>query len=263
MVSMIKDIEYNITDTHLEARLLECQLIKEIKPRFNAQMKHDQRYIFIKVEDFNRYNPLSIVEERMENCFGPFRSKYTISEFMDRLKNIYPIIKNGNTYEFEYHMFPITMEKDIYNQNKELLLELFTREDNILLFVEVLQARMDDAVSLYRYEMASIYRDMINNFRMLKNGLDGYKSLVSRDILLKLPIEQGYKLFFVSKGSIINSIVTDNPDKEIIDGFIAESTSKISAMKPTSDNEKSWIDFRDILYSEISELPDEMVEFRH
>jgi excinuclease ABC subunit C len=263
MVSMIKDIEYNITDTHLEARLLECQLIKEIKPRFNAQMKHDQRYIFIKVEDFNRYNPLSVVEERMENCFGPFRSKYTISEFMDRLKNIYPIIKNGNTYEFEYHMFPITMEKDIYNQNKELLLELFTREDNILLFVEVLQARMDDAVSLYRYEMASIYRDMINNFRMLKNGLDGYKSLVSRDILLKLPIEQGYKLFFVSKGSIINSIVTDNPDKEIIDGFIAESTSKISAMKPTSDNEKSWIDFRDILYSEISELPDEMVEFRH
>ena len=58
MVTMIKDIEYVVTDTHLEARLLECTLIKEHKPRFNAQMKNDQRYFFIKVENYNRYNPL-------------------------------------------------------------------------------------------------------------------------------------------------------------------------------------------------------------
>jgi len=44
MVFLIADIEYVVTDTHLEARLLECQLIKEIKPYFNAQMKNDRHF---------------------------------------------------------------------------------------------------------------------------------------------------------------------------------------------------------------------------
>jgi len=43
MVLLIDDIEYEITDTHLEAMLLECELIKIIKPIFNSQMKNDRR----------------------------------------------------------------------------------------------------------------------------------------------------------------------------------------------------------------------------
>ena len=260
MITMIKDIEYVVTDTHLDARLLECRLIKEHKPRFNAQMKNDQRYFFIKVENYNRYNPLSIAEERIENCFGPFRSKYTISEFLSRLRNLYPITKNNQVYELEFHMFPVTMEEFIFNQNRDILLELFTEENNIGLLIETLQSKLEEASAAYRYEIASMYRDTIKCFRMIKNGLDGYKELASSNILLTIPIEVGYKLFLVSRGNVIHSGIYNNLTQEIKEHFISEGMLRVNETEFPSNNEKIWIDYRDILYSEISDLSEEMVE---
>ncbi len=261
MITMIRDIEYVTTDTHLEARLLECSLIKEYKPRFNAQMKNDKNYFFIKVENYNKYNPLSVIEERTNHCFGPFRSKYTISEFLDILKNIYPIKWNGNRYEFEYHMFPITMQQDDFDHNKELLLELFESEDNLLFMIETLQSKLEDAVSLYRYEMASIYRDMIFCMQMIKNGLNGYKNLLSRSILLKLPLDNGgCKLFYILNGRIIHSMMAENLTEDIRKDFIHASKLLIPSVHSIQENEKEWIDYRDIIYSELSDLPEELIE---
>lgn len=260
MVSMIKDIEYIVTDTHLEARLLECKLIKEHKPRFNAQMKNEQRYIFIKIENYNKYNPMTITGERSENCFGPFRSQYTIGEFLDRLRNIYPITKTDHRYDFEYHMFPVTMEKAIYHKNRDLLLELFREEGHILLLQETLQAKLEEAASEYRYEIAAYYRDMLHGFRRVMNGLNGYKNLVSKNILITIPLETGYKLFLVSRGWVIHSLICSNLTKEGKESFILESMAREPDSEGVFENEKQWIDYRDILYSEISELPDEMVE---
>lgn len=261
MVPMIRDIEYVVTDTHLEARLLECSLIKEYKPRFNAQMKNDRNYFFIKIEDYNKYNSLSVTEERTEHCFGPFRGKYTISEFLVKLKNIYPITRNDGQYEFEYHIFPIAMEKDLFDQNKEVLSELLASEDNLLLLVNALQSKLEKAADSYRFEMASIYRDMISCFKMIKNGLNGYKNLSSRSILLTLPMDNGcYKLFYILNGSIIHSMPADNVTKDIREDFVKASESLIPSVHTIQENEKEWIDYRDIIYSEISDLPEKLVE---
>ncbi len=261
MISMLKDIEYVVTDTHLEARLLECSLIKEYQPRFNAQMKNDRNYFFIRIEDYNKYNPLSVIEERTGHCFGPFRSKYTISEFLDKLKNIYPIARNGDRYEFEYHMFPITMQKDVFDQNKALLSGLFSSEGDLLLFLDTLRSKLEEAVNAYRYEMASIYRDMISCVQMIKNGLNGYKNLSSRSILLNLPMDNGCsKLFYILNGRIIHSMITDSVMDDIRKDFIKASELLIPSLHSIQENEKEWIDYRDIIYSEISGLPDELVE---
>lgn len=261
MVGMIKDIEYIVTDTHLEARLLECRLIKELKPRFNAQMKNDQRYFFIKVEEYNRYNPLSIVEERTEDSFGPFRSKYSFSEFMDRLKNLYPITESSLGYEIEFHMFPVIMDESTFHNNRKLLLELFTKEDKIGLLQKALQAKLEEAAEAYRYEIASVYRDMIQDFQMLKHGLDGYKNLASKNILLAIPLESGYKLFYVCEGRILHSDTRNELTKEIKKNFIKEARADSKEILEIYENERMGLDFRDILYSEISDLPEDMVEF--
>lgn len=261
MVSLISDIEYIVTDTHLEARLLECRLIKEYKPHFNAQMKNDQRYFYIKVEHYNKYHVLSVEDERSEDCFGPFRSRYTISEFLRSLKNIYPITKNAIGYDFEYHMFPVAMKEELFERNREIFLELFSQEDRILILIEAFQAKLMEAALAYRYEIASVYRDMINCFEIIKNGLDGYKALATRNILLKLPTNPGYKLFFVSNGNIIHSQLTEQLSKEIITAFIMECRLKISAFPSETSSEKTRLDYWDILYSEISDLSEDMIEF--
>jgi excinuclease ABC subunit C len=260
MVLMIRDIEYVVTDTHLEARLLECSLIKDYQPRFNAQMKNDKSYFFIKVDQYNPFHALSVVAEREEDCFGPFRSKYKISEFISSLKNIYPITKGSKCYNFEYRMFPISMDKETFALNRKILLELFSDEDNIDTLVTAFRLKIEKAAAEYRYEMASIYRDMMITFNHIKNGLNRYKSLSSRNIVLKLPLSSGYKLFFVSKGCLIHNMIATELTETTIQDFKDESITKLLDYPTTSENEKSYLDYRDVLYSEISNLSEDMYE---
>ncbi len=261
MVSMIRDIEYIVTDTHLEARLLECRLIKDHQPWFNAQMKNDRRYCFIKIVSDHKARPLTVVPEREADCFGPFRSKFTINEFIDRLRNIYPITRPGMHYDFEYHLFPAPMDREAFELNRGMLFEIFTSDRNLLRLIEALQTKMEKAAALYQYEQASVYRDMIRGFNIIQNSLNRYKNLVSRNILLKLPIEDGYKLFYVSGGSILHSSRVQSLTGKPIKDFLRKSTALFPAASAIAETEKSYIDYRDILYSEISDLPEDMYEF--
>lgn len=261
MVPMIKDIEYIITDTHLDARLLECKLIKDYQPRFNAQMKNDQRYIFIKVEGYNQHRSICVVNEREADCFGPFRrSKYSMNEFLDRLKSFYPITRMDDCYKFDFHLFPVTMDKESFESNRTVLLELFSSSSNIQLLADAFQDKLEEAVSDYRYEMASIYRDMISGLAIIKHALERYHSLASRNFLLKLPIQDGYKLFYFTSGQIINSIIAPKLTTKIIRAFVKDTKIILRSHSILPDNEKAQLDYQDIIYSEISELQEEMVE---
>ncbi len=260
MVSLIKDIEYIVTDTHLEARLLECRLIKELKPWFNAQMKNDQRYIYLKVERGNPTRPLSIVRERDQDCFGPFRNKYTLEDFVTRLKNLYPITKSEERYEFDYHLFPVKMDQAQCEHNCNLLLELFSEEENILNLNKALQSKLEEAAAQYRYEIASVYRDFIQVFSQLKYALNRYKDLSDKKILLKLPYPEGYKLFFILKGRIVNEKAVPFLEGKLIREFLQDSALMSNDFLPMAGNEKSELDFRDILYSEILDLEEELWE---
>ncbi len=260
MVTMIKDIEYIVTDTHLEARLLECKLIKELKPWFNAQMKNDRRYIYIKVEKDNPSRSLSVVQERDTDCFGPFRGKFYLEELAGRLKNIFPLSKRDEDYEFEYHIFPVTMDQAAYQENRRLLIEILSEEENISEFIKTLQRKLEEAADQYRYELASVYRDFIPVFTQIKNSLKRYKNLSARSILLKLPIPEGYKLLFISNAHIINVKNTPLLTDEIIREFKEASSVILASLQPEFDSEKSAIDFRDILYSELSDLSEDMYE---
>lgn len=260
MISLINDVEYIVTDTHLEARLLECELIKRLQPRFNAQMKNDQRYIYLKVNSYNRYNALSVVAEREVDCFGPLRRKYAMAEFTKKLMNIYPILKLEEGYQFNYNLFPIKLNKEDFEQNRAVLLELFHNSDQLTIFIDYLQQKLEEAASQYRYEIASYYRDLIIDFTSIKHGLDGYKNLSLNDILLKLPTQIGYKLFYVSDGRIRNCKTVHDLSGNTIKDFLVHSQSSDSCLIPVAKTDKSYIDFRDILYSEISVLQEDMIE---
>lgn len=261
MVTMIKDIDYIVTDTHLEARLLECELIKSYQPRFNAQMKNDKRYIYIKVNTYNPYHVLSVVDDRDPDCFGPFRKKYALNEFFGMLTNIYPLRKLEQGYDFDYNLFPHKINKEVFEQNRLVLLELLSNHENLLLLIDSIQTKLEEAANQYRYEVASFYRDIKNGFMSIKNGLDGYQNLASRNILLKIPLLEGYKLFFISNSFIKCSRVVVELSDITIKDFIEYSKALDSSIIPAPKTEKSFIDYRDILFSEINDLPDDMVEF--
>jgi excinuclease ABC subunit C len=258
MVSFIDTIEYTITDTHLEARLLECELIKHHKPVFNSQMKNDRNYVFLKIEDYNIYNPLSFAEQREDYTYGPFRRKYALNTLIDLLKNIYPITFSNDTYEFEYHLFPVKMDANLFNQNRCILMDLFSNDLSMELFIRCIDDKMKEAASLYKFETASQYRDIMMGFQYLKNAMNGYKDLFSQTILLKIPYGDGIKLFYVSKGNILLKETIRAVTKKELQNFISKGNKLARNDIPITD-EKAAIDYRDILYSEVISLSDDMV----
>lgn len=258
MVSLIYDIEYKVADTHLEARLEECKLIKEIKPIFNTQFKNDKKYIYLKVKDYNLYNSLSIVYKREDNSYGPFRSMSFLMDLINSLENLYPITKINGEYDFSYRIFPNSMKLDVFNENKDYLKEILSDDKNLDLFINKLEEKMKEASRLLKFETASYYKNLICNLNYIKSGIFSYKNLFSHNILLKIPVENVYKLFFISKGEIISKEKYAQLDSKDMEDFIKRSR-KIISLNINYVDEKKSMDFRDILYSEIKSLPEEMV----
>ncbi|WP_353096180.1 UvrB/UvrC motif-containing protein [Tissierella praeacuta] len=150
------------------------------------------------------------------------------------------------------------MSRNIFEENKKSLEEIFSDNKKMILLINELERKMKDAATQFQFETASVYRDMIYSLNYLKTGIYGYKTMFLKDILLKIPITNGYKLFFVSKGKILLKSVFSTLTKDDIQGFINIGKDLKSSIS-SNLNEKSSMDYRDILYSEIKSLPDEMV----
>lgn len=259
MVHLIDDIEFIVTDTHLEARVLECNLIKTIKPIFNSQMKHDRGYAYLKLENYNKYRALSVVESREENSFGPFRRRFHLNETINILKNLYPIINNGKSYSFDYHLFPVTLNVVSFNENRSSLNEILSDNSKASMFIKELENKMKNEASLNNFEMASLYKDIISNVSYLINSINKYNELLNSNVLLSIPVENGYKLFYISNGIIMKKEVFENPSQNDIEIF-TEAALKSSDFNFINIDEKSLMDYKDIVCSEIISLPENMVK---
>ncbi len=95
LVSEIADLEWIVTDTELEALILENELIKRYRPRFNIRLKDDKTYPYIKLHWNEDYPKVSIVR-RMERdggrYYGPFTSAYAVRQTLDVLRRVFPYL---------------------------------------------------------------------------------------------------------------------------------------------------------------------------
>jgi excinuclease ABC subunit C len=94
MVARVKEFEYIVTDTELEALILECNLIKDIKPRYNILLKDDKSYPYIKIT-MNEEYPRIYMTRRVENdgarYFGPYSNVISVRETINLIKKVFPI----------------------------------------------------------------------------------------------------------------------------------------------------------------------------
>jgi len=94
MVSLIYSFEYIVTDSELEALILECNLIKKYWPKYNTMLKDDKSYPYIKVtvgEDFPRIMLVRDVKKDKAKYFGPYASAYAAKETIDLVRKMYKI----------------------------------------------------------------------------------------------------------------------------------------------------------------------------
>ena len=94
MVDNIEDFEYIITDSELEALILECNLIKKHRPKYNILLKDDKHYPYIKVtvnEDYPRVVMTRKMEKDKARYFGPYSGAHAVRETIEIIKKLFPI----------------------------------------------------------------------------------------------------------------------------------------------------------------------------
>ncbi len=261
MVSRIRDLDIITTDTHLEAQVLECELIKKLKPPYNRQFKNHDSYVYLRIGDNSRSKPLLIVDDKTdEYCIGPYRSKGRLSRAAEALENIFPIVKHGKGYRFQYSVLPRPMNYEDFENNRTCLLEVLLYREYTEVFLTEIEKKMGETSLELKYELASSYRDMMGHVKYISKGRSGGSGFDGRKILAGERIEDGYKVFFISDNQIVLKKKYRRLTRKGIEAFLNRAR-KLKSAKERDTDEKRQLDFKRIISAELRDTGTKAVTF--
>ena len=183
MVTHITRFEYIVTDSELEALVLECNLIKEHRPKYNTMLKDDKTYPFIKVtvnEPYPRVLFSRTMKKDKAKCFGPYTSSTAVKDVIELVRKIYMVRSCNRNLPRDcgkdrpclyYHMKQCTapcqgnVSEEVYKQNIGQVLHFLN--GNFQETIDQLTEKMMAASEEMRFEDAAGYRDLINSIRRI------------------------------------------------------------------------------------------------
>ncbi len=248
MVSNINWFEYIITDSELEALVLECNLIKEHRPKYNTMLKDDKTYPYIKVtvnEEYPRIFMTRTMKKDKAKYYGPYTSAYSVrntTELINRIfclrtcNRVLPRDKGKGRVCLNYHihqcMGPCRAEfddKERYDESVRGALDFLN--GNYEPVIKMLEERMEKASEEMRYEDAAQERDLIESVRAVAQkqkitASDGE----DRDVIaiFKDNEDAVVQTFFVRDGKLIGrehfmmTHVQEKKTDEILNEFVKQ-----------------------------------------
>ena len=183
MVTHITRFEYIVTDSELEALVLECNLIKEHRPKYNTMLKDDKTYPFIKVtvnEPYPRVLLSRTMKKDKAKYFGPYTSSTAVKDVIELVRKIYMVRSCNRNLPRDcgkdrpclyYHMKQCTapcqgnVSEEAYKQNIGQVLHFLN--GNYKETIDQLTEKMMAASEEMRFEDAAGYRDLINSIRRI------------------------------------------------------------------------------------------------
>jgi len=233
LVSEIVDFEFIVTESNIEALLLEINLIKENKPKYNIMLKDDKSYPFIKITN-ERYPRLIITRQVKKDgglYFGPYPDVGAANEIKRLLDRIFPFRKCTNPPSkvcFYYHIgqcmaHTICKKDEAYFKSmaQEVSDFLKGQDDKI---IDDLKGKMASAAQSMEFERAAEYRDLIQAIGTLRTKQRVMaKDLQNRDVF-GYYVDKGWmcvQVFFVRQGKLIERDVNlfpyyNDPDEDFL-----------------------------------------------
>ncbi|MCQ6274972.1 GIY-YIG nuclease family protein [Bacillus sp. V3B] len=219
LVKTLKDFDYILTDTEFEAFMLECQLIKELRPFFNAQMKNPPAYTYIVIKMDEEIRSLEITNHPIERkdhlYFGPYTSKNTVEKAIQGIKEFYkincsnPTKKNSPCLNYTIGLC-IGMclggsAIDQYNTIIDKIIALLSGSDMRLL--EEMKQRMLSASEDFDFENATKYRNCIHSINTLihKEKMIEFTEENHNIVMIEHLSADASKLFFIKRNKILFS----------------------------------------------------------
>lgn len=183
MVTQIARFEYIVTDSELEALVLECNLIKEHRPKYNTMLKDDKTYPFIKVT-VNEAYPRVLFSRRMKKdkarYFGPYTSGGAVKDVIELVRKLFQVRSCNRNLPKDvgkerpclyYHMKQCNapcqgyISQEAYRENIRRVLDFLN--GNVKDTIQDLTEKMQMASEELRFEEAMEYRDLINSIHTI------------------------------------------------------------------------------------------------
>lgn len=247
MVSKIKYFEYIVTDSEIEALILECNLIKEYRPRYNTMLKDDKSYPYIKVtvqEDYPRLLFSRDLKKDKSKYFGPYTSATAVKDTIELLTKIYKIRTCNRIlprdvgkerpclyYHINQCLAPCQggVSKEGYKEAIKNSMEFLN--GNFARVLEMLEHKMAKASEDLDFEGAIVYRDLLNSVRQIvqKQKVEA-DNMEDKDIIAFSA--DGYdavvQVFFIRNGKLLGrehfylTIAPQDKGREILGSFIKQ-----------------------------------------
>ena len=175
LLERVADIDFMVTDSEQEALLLECNLIKKYRPRYNVRLKDDKTYPYIKIsldEEWPRVYTTRRLEKDGARYFGPFASASSVRQTLNLVKRLFPyrschkaITGTDARPCLDYHIhrcaapcIGAVAHEEYQEIIRQVILFLEGRQEQV---VKELRRKMEEAAQALDYERAAILRDQV------------------------------------------------------------------------------------------------------
>ena len=246
MVKNIAEFEYIVTDSEMEALILECNLIKKYSPRYNIALKDDKFYPFIKIttnEDFPRVYVTRNFAKDGHRYFGPYTNGTAVYEVMGLIKKLFPlrtckkaIVEGGEPTRacLNYHInlckAPCAgyISKAQYWEMIDEIINILNGTDTSI--IKNLKLEMEKAAEELEFEKAAKIRDRILAIELISEKQKMFTVKEGDEDFIDLYTDEKdgcAQVFFVREGKVTGrehfmiENISDDPVKEVISSFIA------------------------------------------
>lgn len=246
MVKNIAEFEYIVTDSEMEALILECNLIKKYSPRYNIALKDDKFYPFIKIttnEDFPRVYVTRNFAKDGNRYFGPYTNGTAVYEVMGLIKKLFPlrtckkaIVEGGEPTRacLNYHInlckAPCAgyISKAEYWKMIDEIINILNGTDTSI--IKNLKLEMEKAAEELEFEKAAKIRDRILAIELINEKQKMFTVKEGDEDFIDLYTDEKdgcAQVFFVREGKVTGrehfmiENISDDPVKEVISSFIA------------------------------------------
>lgn len=221
LVSQIANIEYIVTETELEALILECSLIKKHRPRYNILLKDDKNFPYIRVtmeEDYPRLTLARKMKRDGSSYFGPYRSSHYVKQTIDAINRLFRVrscskkigSRNGDRACLNYHigrcMAPCqggVSREEYRGIIRQICLFLSHRLGEL---ISMLEKEMEQASRGLDFEKAARIRDQIEAFKaMAEKQIVVTTSRTDQDVLAfaRSGNSACMQVFFIRDGKLL------------------------------------------------------------
>ncbi|MBS4537760.1 GIY-YIG nuclease family protein [Clostridium sp. D2Q-11] len=278
LIFNIYDLEYRVTDTELEALVLESRMIKKYKPKYNSLLKNFKGYPYIKITN-QEYPIVQMVYKISDDggmYFGPYSKKRLVYSVIKDIEDLFSIRKCGIRIKREpclyYHMGKCVapcMGYDYIKKEYDSIIDEITKilQGKDTKILEELKHKMKNEAKIFNFEKAEKYKNKIKTFKTLIYKQKIISKALSEEeiIIIEKTIHKHRKVYYIRGGRILDKLLINkenrNIDKNMIRSFInplyTKEKKNISILPQEEIDEaqiiQSWVIRNNVDYIEITD----------